>query len=533
MKRLLVFILITSMLCGALVSCMSANVEGEDETKQVSESATEATENGEGNASEDDPTEDVSTDEGEAQETEDEETEEDPVEDEEETEDEDQVDTEGDVESDVQTETADQDEKDTDKASETESKKETEKEPEKESEKETEKEPEKPTFDVKESTSGLKFELNPDGLSYTLIDRGTTASKSEILIDGHKGLPVTKIGYGVFDNSIRKDTKLTKVTIGDYVEVIDCYAFSHCSKLTTVVMGDNVKVINLGAFRYCSALTSINLGKSLEWIGDSAFYKSTKLATITMPSTVRYVADYAFDNTEYYNNSNNWVKNALYIGKCLIKLKSDSSGTVNVKDGTTAIADTALANCKSITKVVVPNSVQAIGMKAFKNCTALATLDLGSGIKYIGEEAFTNTKYYNTSSNWKSSILYAGSYLLEAKTSLSGAVSVATGTKAIAASAFASCEKISSVTLPASLVSIGEYAFLNCKALTSVTAGKNLNTIYAGAFKGCIKLTSIDLSDFSDWSVDGVLIDEDDLQTKSDAATLLTMLYAENVWTHK
>ena len=117
---------------------------------------------------------------------------------------------------------------------------------------------------VFEQLKKLKFELNEDGLSYTLVDVGTAISKSEVVIDGHDGLPVTKIGYSAFDNSVRKNTKLTKVTIGDYVEVIDCYAFSHCSKLTAVVMGDGVKEIRLGAFRYCSALTSIKLGNSVE-----------------------------------------------------------------------------------------------------------------------------------------------------------------------------------------------------------------------------------------------------------------------------
>ena len=46
-----------------------------------------------------------------------------------------------------------------------------------------------------ESTAGLLFELNSDGNGYILTDTGNA---KEIVIDGHKGLPVTELGGWLF-----------------------------------------------------------------------------------------------------------------------------------------------------------------------------------------------------------------------------------------------------------------------------------------------------------------------------------------------
>ena len=295
-------------------------------------------------------------------------------------------------------------------------------------------------------------------------------------------------------------------------------------------MGSGVKVIGLGAFRYCSALTSISLSKSLEYIDDSAFYKSTKLASITIPNTVKYIGDYAFDTTAYYDTTGNWVKNALYIGNHLIALKTDSTGTVNVKDGTITIACNALDSCTKVTKVVIPNSVKHIGAEAFTGCTALATVTMGTGIESCGENAFYKTKFYNTSANWTNNVLYAGKCLIAARTSLSGVYTIQSGTTVIADCAFMGCESLSGITTSTELKTIGKYAFVGCTQLSTVTIKSGIKTIKPRAFKNCLKLTSITLPSYTGWKVDGEAITET-LANKTDAAVLLGSLLADKTWT--
>ena len=61
-------------------------------------------------------------------------------------------------------------------------------------------------------------------------------------------------------------------------------------------------------------------------------------------------------------------------------------------------------------------------------------------------------------------------------------------------SAFDSCEEITSLGLPNSLVSIGNYAFYECRALQSVHFGP-LRSLGEGAFYGCGELTAVNLED--------------------------------------
>ena len=193
-------------------------------------------------------------------------------------------------------------------------------------------ETEKPTFDVKESTSGLKYVLNEDKLSYTVVGKGSATAKN-IVIDGHNGLPVTRVGYSAFGN----DSTITSLKLGNYVERIDDYGFSFCSGLTSVTFGENVKYLGDYSFRYCSALTSIELGKNVEVIKYGSFYNCSKLATIRVFGKVRVIEEFAFDKTAYFKDSSRWKNNVLYIGNNLIKAKSDISGAYTVSANTTCI----------------------------------------------------------------------------------------------------------------------------------------------------------------------------------------------------
>lgn len=59
--------------------------------------------------------------------------------------------------------------------------------------------------------------------------------------------------------------------------------------------------------------------------------------------------------------------------------------------------------------------------------------------------------------------------------------------------AFTNCSKLSSVTLPNSLKSIGSNAFAGCVALTSITVPASVTFIGYSAFRGCTSLANINL----------------------------------------
>lgn len=61
--------------------------------------------------------------------------------------------------------------------------------------------------------------------------------------------------------------------------------------------------------------------------------------------------------------------------------------------------------------------------------------------------------------------------------------------------AFESCEKITSVTIPNSVKSIGEFAFGWCSSLTSIVIPKSVTYIGSDAFSACHSLKSIEVEE--------------------------------------
>lgn len=64
----------------------------------------------------------------------------------------------------------------------------------------------------------------------------------------------------------------------------------------------------------------------------------------------------------------------------------------------------------------------------------------------------------------------------------------------IGSSAFSSCERLTSITIPDSVTSIGSSAFSFCSGLTRITIPDSVTRIGHSAFYGCSRLTSINFN---------------------------------------
>ena len=336
---------------------------------------------------------------------------------------------------------------------------------------------------------------------------------------------VTSIGgYAFYDC-----TSLTNITIPNSVTSIGIYAFYDCTSLTNITIPNSVTSIGYSAFYRCTSLTNITIPDGVTSIGGSAFEECTSLTSVTIPDSVTYIGISAFENTAYYNNESNWENGILYIGNHLIKVKSDISGSVEIKQGTKTIAISAFSDCTSLASVTIPDSVTSIGWYAFadctslkhatinteevgyafsgctslesvilgdnvtsiyggafKGCTSLTSITIPDSVTSIGYSAFDNTAYYNNESNWDNGVLYIGNFLVAIKSDVKS-ITVKEGTKLIACGershsenhGFASLE---SITIPNSVLYIGSNAFFNCKNLKSVTIPESVISIGEYAF---------------------------------------------------
>ena len=110
-----------------------------------------------------------------------------------------------------------------------------------------------------------------------------------------------------------------------------------------------------------------------------AFLGCTSLDTIVLPSTLTRIAVSAFENTGYYNNTENWNSGmGLILGTWLIKVGNTVTGTVDVPEGVNGIANSALLYCRYMDKVVLPTTMRYVGEGAFMECYALDTVRLRS-----------------------------------------------------------------------------------------------------------------------------------------------------------
>lgn len=131
---------------------------------------------------------------------------------------------------------------------------------------------------------------------------------------------------------------------------------------------------------------------------------------------------------------------------------------------------TSEANYSSITSVVIGDGVTSICGNAFKQCPNLTSASIASTVTSIDNQAFSEcgkleTVTFTDADNSQLTI--------------------------IRPNAFATCVKLSSITIPEGVGEIGEFAFVCCSALVSATLPSTLSTMGVHVFRDCTSLASV------------------------------------------
>ncbi len=282
-------------------------------------------------------------------------------------------------------------------------------------------------------------------------------------------------------------TGLTSVTLPDGIKTIPAGLFSGCTALTTVNMTDDVTSIGNGAFLGCNHLTSISLPSAVTSIADYAFGNCSALTSVTMDSEVAHIGYGAFANTGLstvtyggtqtkresidISEGNSKLNNATWTyltkngttGGCTWTL---NNGVLTISgSGSTAnfSIDSELPWGHDITKVVIGSGVTNISGNgyAFRDCPNLASFEVQSGnstFSVAGNCLIKNADgHMNIVAGCKNSVIPTSSSQADV----------------IKAGAFCCVPGLTSIHIPANIISIDKRAFIGCSNVQTITATAN------------------------------------------------------------
>ncbi len=322
-----------------------------------------------------------------------------------------------------------------------------------------------------------------------LFDRGTSdarhAPRPVLMPAAMGGTYTVPAGTDVIPRRAFAESKLTKIIIPTSVREIEAEAFAECELLTSVVFE------NAGATSGVPALT----------VGERVFLNCDELTSIVLPARLGSIAltrftfidgefleegtPNAFEKCDYlaevsvakgHNAKYTSVDGVLFgdFGTTLLYFPhAKKAENYIIPDGVTKIADSAFSGCSSVSgALTIPGRITEIGTAAFKDASKINALTFGGGLiaaeVTIKDYAFDGHRILSLTFEEGSMVRTIGAYAFRF------------------ADNYNDRAKEKTVTIPASVKSIGDGAFANYGTVAvTIEAGDNTLSCGNGVFADC------------------------------------------------
>lgn len=264
--------------------------------------------------------------------------------------------------------------------------------------------------------------------------------------------------------------------------------FYNCTSLKSVMLPEGLTSTGTSGgtnriFAGCSALEEIGFPSTLTSITGNAFYSTNgplaKLHIKDIDSYLRINFVASSSNPFYASTADT---RGLYIDGNLIT-------QVNIPENITAIKNFTFYRNNTLQTISLHNDITSIGTASFEECRALTgSFTLPTNLRTIGERAFKNCTALASTITLPSTLTSIGDSAFEGCSNIEGTLSIPSGFVSIGASAFKSCYKLNGeLVFPETTTSIGNYAFQGTK-ITKVTIPNTVTTIGEDPFISCTRL---------------------------------------------
>lgn len=311
------------------------------------------------------------------------------------------------------------------------------------------------------------------------------------------GSPVTEIGRAAFKDR----AGITSISFGSGASVtkVGASAFQGCTGLQSIALPSGITGIPAGLLQGCTSLNSVTVPTAVTTVGDAAFAECKALPSVILPTGLASIGESAFLNCASLTSVTVPAGVTALSGQVFSGCKSLAN--VSLPAGVTSVGYSAFRNCPALTSFALPDAVVTLGNDAFHGCAGLTVFSVGTGLASIGERVLLgcgalgaiNVPGGNAGYSSAGGVLFnkSGSTLLLCPEGKTGIYQVPAAVGTISPGAFAHCDGLSEVGLPAGLAAIAADAFYYAGGLVSFTIPESVGSVGAWAVAGCAGLEGV------------------------------------------
>jgi len=255
---------------------------------------------------------------------------------------------------------------------------------------------------------GLDWFALPENKKYSIWQYGPFIPDFEATSGDYEYLVKDDVAYITKYNGTEEDVVVPNRLDKYPVHYIQGRAFSGNDNIKTLTISEGILSAEEAFVNACNNLKTLKLPSSIDLVvSNYGKFISTGFSKIPLYCT-------GLENIELAENNPymTMVDGVLYSKdmKTLVMCPAASAITsIQIPDGVVEIGPSALADCKNITTIELPDSLKRINMLALES-TSISEITLPDGFEHIDQYAFTNSKV--KSLHIPASVTYIGAPIL-------------------------------------------------------------------------------------------------------------------------